>query len=51
MSREIEIKRQREMIDMAREMRLFSLMGNDGESAAMWTRQIVRSILRIRAIR
>lgn len=51
MSRKIEIARQREMIEMAREMRLFSLLGNDIESATLWTRQIVRSILRIRAIR
>lgn len=51
MTREIEIARQREMIEMAREMRLFSLLGGDAESATLWTRQIVRSILRIRAIR
>ena len=51
MSREIEIARQREMLEMAREMREFSRSNSDGESAMLWTRQIVRSILRIRAIR
>jgi len=51
MSREIEISRQKEMIEMAREMRDFSRANGDAESAMMWTRQITRSILRIRAIR
>ena len=51
MSREIEITRQREMIEMAREMRAFSRSNSDTESEMLWTRQINRAMACIRRLR